>query len=389
MRLRGGHLAWIFIGTIVIPLVALKWLPIPFAWASLSVASCSYALAAAAPGARRTILLGVGASCLAFGVAELALARVVPPPVVKHFQPDLHERDPILGWAPAPGRVSRSWAAAAGTTIYDVTYTIDSLGRRLSPAVESATEESCVLFFSDSYVFGEGVEDDETFPYLVGKLGAGAYRIVNLGAPAYGAEHMLAMLESRDWGPDRPCRVTHVVYVALPHHVLRAAGKTPYSIRGPRFALSPNGTPRYLGTQAPPTPRPRSRRLIRLRARVASQLQKSKVVGFVDDIRPRSTPDERELYFSIVRRSFELMSSIWPSAEKHVIAWDSHPFFAGGSESFHAGLSTVAARLHFIDQILPGYTDDPIPYGIHPLDLHPNAAAHARVADYVDRFIVG
>ncbi|HSL05766.1 MAG TPA: hypothetical protein VK901_19790 [Nitrospiraceae bacterium] len=45
---------------------------------------------------------------------------------------------------------------------------------------------------------------------------------------------------------------THIFYVALPHHVPRAAGKTAVSIYGPIYRLGPKGIPEYLGTKLHP-----------------------------------------------------------------------------------------------------------------------------------------
>jgi hypothetical protein len=143
-----------------------------------------------------------------------------------------------------------------------------------------------MFFFVDSFVFGDGVADRETLPYKVGLKTGGRFRIVNFGYSGYGAEHMLAIVERGEVALRPPCQPTNIVYVALPDHVYRAAGKNDYSVRGPRYRLS------------------------------------------------------------------------------------------------------VGVPVHHIDEILPGYSSEPMRYSLHHADAHPNPTAHDLVASYLAKNVV-
>jgi hypothetical protein len=272
--------------------------------------------------------------------------------------------------------------------IFDVTYSIDAQGRRISPPDRGDRADGCVLFFVDSFVFGDGVSDHQTIPYQLGLKTDGRFHIVNLATSGYGAEHMLAIIERGELAAGQPCRPTHILYVALPHHVHRAAGKE-WSIRGPRYRLRPSGALEYLGTNPKAEAEAQALRyqaLSPLQRRLLEQLSKSRIYRAWTKRPEPTTEPEIELYFAIVRKAYRLFEHRWPQAELHVIGWDIHDFYANGQARFHSGIKTVGAKVHFIDDILPGYTRNPSRYGLHEFDLHPNPMAYEMVAAYlVDR----
>lgn len=363
--------------------LVLKWLPVPFAWIAFAWGALVLRAAAALPQRSSIFAITVGSVALGIGVAELYFAYTLPPDVQRRTVPALFREDALLGWKLRPSQVVRAIATLPGKTVYDVTYTIDASGHRLTPPLAAGNSaHECVFFFADSFVFGEGVEDQESLPYQFGRLTDGRVRIINFAAPGYGAEHMLAILERGELSGRPPCEPTHVIYVALPHHVLRAAGKTPYSTHGPRYRLRPDQQPEYAGTKigvAEPTVSHENW----LRRELDFQLSKSSVRRALLRRPPRTTEADIELYEAILKRTFQLMEHRWPSAQLHVIGWDIHDFFANGRQRFHRVLDTVGAHVDYIDDIVPGYTDDVPAHSIHPLELHPNARTYATVARYL------
>jgi hypothetical protein len=381
MRRNLGNLLCIPLAAALLSGAALKLLPVPFAWIGCAWAAAGFVLAAAARRGPRVALVISSCGALAVGVAECILALWSPPPVERSIEPHYAREDSLLGWRPAPGHVSRATAVVRGDTIFDVTYTTDSAGRRLPPPEGAGEPAGCALFFTDSFTFGEGVRDEEAYPYRVGVRTGGRYRVVKYAAPGYGAEHLLARVEQGDLANGEPCRPTHLFYLAIPHHVLRAAGRTPYSERSPRYELDRRGVLVYRGTPrlTPPPPG----RIAALRRRIAEQLRKSRLVRAAAAREPRPTADDLRLYLAIVGRSSRLLAERFPTAEFHVLAWSLHASRAGGRERFLEGLRAVAANVHEIEEALPGYGEDSAPYELHPRDRHPNAAAHDLIARYV------
>jgi hypothetical protein len=379
------YLGVLFLGAAILCAVALALSPVPFFWISVIGGLSGFVTAALVPHALRLPITLAACLPLAFGLGELML----PPLVYRAEVPSSLQEDALLGWSLKPSHRSRATAEVGGELIYDVVYSTDQAGFRVSPPDRGDQVDGCLLFFSDSFTFGEGVSDDQAFPYQLGLLTNGRFRVVNVSVPGYGAEQMLATVQNGDLATKLRCEPTHIFYVALPHHILRAARKTSFSIYGPKYRLAPNGLPEYLGTspgQSPDT--------VDLRSwpgwleQIKVQLRKSRILRNLKDRSPQTTEADITLYFAIVREAFRLFEYHWPNAELHVISWDIHNFFAHGRERFHQGLQTVHAQVHFIDEILPGYEQDPTKYGIHPRDLHPNARAHHLVASYLSEQVL-
>lgn len=76
----------------------------------------------------------------------------------------------ILGYAPRSRNTIVSKKYRDEQLLYDVTYTIGDDGLRITPKYELIELNQCVVFFGGSFTFGEGLNDEESMPYLVGKL---------------------------------------------------------------------------------------------------------------------------------------------------------------------------------------------------------------------------
>jgi hypothetical protein len=292
------------------------------------------------------------------------------------------ERDSVLGWRMVPGQASRAIARRADATVYDVTYTTDSLGHRIAPpAAGAGARGGCVWFVVCSFTFGEGVGDTATLPYRVGMRTAGRFQIVNFGVPGYGAEHFLAALE-RDMRILRPpCAPTHVVYQALQQHVLRAAGRTEFSAYGPRYRLGADGRPVFTGTPV----RPAATDDNSLRARLSWQLTKSRLFRLLSDRTPTATPDDWQLYLAILRETRERLAARYPDAALHVLGWGTSENRSDGE--FQDSLAAVIPNYHRVADIIRDLGTAGTKYQI-PHDGHPNALAYDLLARYVAEHIL-
>jgi hypothetical protein len=101
----------------------------------------------------------------------------------------LHRRDPVLGWVPRPGARMRDRYREE----FDVEYRIDADGfrgiRRPAPAGRQ------ILFFGDSFTFGSGVGDHETFSAVIARDYADpALGVRNAGVIGYGLVQMYGRL---------------------------------------------------------------------------------------------------------------------------------------------------------------------------------------------------
>ena len=377
-------------GSIVVMAAAsvcfLKWAPLPFAWIAFIWGAAAFAAMPRLAGWMRTLLSTLGAIAIALGAAEAWFAYSLPHEVKRELSPPLNQVDPVLGWAPRASQVVHAKASVDGRTLYDVRYSIDATGHRISPPDRGKNVQGCVYFFVDSYTFGEGVDDSDSLPYRLGMLTQGRYRIINFAAPAYGAEHMLAILERGELSRSSPCEPTHIIYLALAHHILRAVGKTSFSERGPHYQLRANGEVAYLGTPASAPAQQSVSRSWWVRE-LEYQSTKSWIWHALALRTAAPTDADLDLYFAIVRKAFGLAAARWPSAQRHAISWDILDEFVG-RDRFHHGMATVDAQVHFIDSIVPGYTQNLLEHSLDPLDVHPDARTYLRVAQYLAERVV-
>jgi hypothetical protein len=148
-----------------------------------------------------------------------------PPPVVREggYMRDFFQPSVLLGYKPRPNAQVDSIKKQGDNVIYDVIYSIDAYSRRITPADNLEQRDRFILFFGDSFVFGEGVNDDETLPFYVSQM-APRYKVYNYGFSGYGPQEMLAKLQSDDLAHEVTETQGLLVYVFIDAHVERAIG---------------------------------------------------------------------------------------------------------------------------------------------------------------------
>lgn len=288
------------------------------------------------------------------------------------FAKGLAHKDPVLGYAPVPGASVRSRAVRDGVVLYDVAYTIGKDGWRITYPAPDA--ETAVVFFGCSFTLGEGLQDDENFAYLVGKLSGGKYRVFNYGLSGYGPHHMLALIQH---GLPDLAGYKHIAafHVAIRGHQRRTAGLSPWDKDGPRYFLE-NGAVVRRGTFADNPPffweGPLETWLSHSYTFMGLREQLTEVLG------PLKTFQERmALTEAVIAESARDFRRQFPEASFEVLAWP--PDTAGMLTS---ALEKQGVSVIDVEKWLPEYTDDPEQYTI-PGDGHPNAKANLLVAQQI------
>lgn len=138
----------------------------------------------------------------------------------KKFVPDILKMENQISLIPNVKSISTAKSSVTGTIIYKVQVTIDEFGRRFTP--RHFFNHSNILFFGDSFTFGEGVNDDETYPYFISKRRPES-AIYNLGVPGMGLNDILYDLEYGDLAKykDIQKRKTITVYTYMNDHLNR------------------------------------------------------------------------------------------------------------------------------------------------------------------------
>lgn len=286
--------------------------------------------------------------------------------------PGFFVADAIRGWAPRAEfrRYRHRREISDGRPLWDVHYSIGDVGLRLTPPAEG----EAVWFFGDSFTFGEGLEDAETFPWLFSELTGKQAR--NFAFRGYGAHQMLRLLETGLPHSIEPRPPRWIVYTGILDHVHRAAGYIPYHRNGPHYKVVEDIAVhdgriwdqffiseliyRYLGQS-------------RLYTEVYTSLWKVW----------QETVDLQR-YIAIVRRARDLAEQEYQAGFVFVF-WDAdhgNPRLNAAADRVEQELSAAGVRVlrlsrHIPEIFGPDYT--------YPVDGHPNPRAQRPVAELLAR----
>ena len=135
-----------------------------------------------------SIMLGLA---VAFGIAEVGVRTFCPQEVA----PIRFVFDPQRGEIPTPNQKGRQIMPGA----YDFTYSNNSLGLRGAKEYQFERHtEHRLLFLGDSFTYGLGVNDDQTFPYLTEKHLISEkipVEAINAGNPGRGTDYALKFFQ--------------------------------------------------------------------------------------------------------------------------------------------------------------------------------------------------
>lgn len=238
----GGRFAALVVLCSILGFLALTFLKPPFAWFFIVLALA--ALMSAVLIRRNAVIYAAMIAMPLFAVGafmEFHLDAIkYGTPAMQYegtYRSNWNYKDPVRGYGPKPEAAQvRSRAARNGKLIYDVTYTSNAQGWRVTPQHPDA--RIAVIFFGCSFTFGEGVEDAESYPWQVAQQLGPEYQVFNFGFHGYGAHHFLASVENAMVDDIlRRYPVVHMYYLNLARHELRSGGYSAWDENGPRYVL--------------------------------------------------------------------------------------------------------------------------------------------------------
>lgn len=278
--------------------------------------------------------------------------------------------DEIRGWAPRPHHYRHQRGINDGRKLWDVHYTIGADGLRLTPPADGEP----VWFFGDSFTYGEGLEDAETFPWIFSELTKHQSR--NFAFNGYGAHQMLRLLETGlprtiDSRPPR-----WIVYTGILDHVHRAAGYLYFHRAGPHYKV--------VGDMAVHDGRIWDQFLLSERAYrylIQSRLY-TDVYLPLWKIRQEATDLQR--YIAIVRRAKYLSEQEYRAGFVFVF-WDAdhgNPRLNAAADHVEQELRVSGVRVLRLSRYIPEIFGPDYTY---PVDGHPNAKAQQPLAELLSR----
>ncbi|HXG48499.1 MAG TPA: hypothetical protein VNO52_12795 [Methylomirabilota bacterium] len=151
----------------------------------------------------------VAASVLGLVLAEVGL-RTWREWIRKSDQmdPGLIRYDSELGWALTPG-----WRGQHRHFDFEVAYEIGLDGFRREPEPPAGQSRGRVAVVGDSFTFGLGVSDADTFVSLLNRTSTNGLHFKNYGVPGYSTDQEVLLIE-REVLPMSPTAVVLVVYLA-------------------------------------------------------------------------------------------------------------------------------------------------------------------------------
>jgi hypothetical protein len=281
--------------------------------------------------------------------------------------------------------------------LYDITYTVDKDGLRISPKAKKE-DATAILFFGDSFTYGESVSDNETMPYVTGVITNGEYAIYNFGISGHGPQLMLAQIEHGDVDSVIKHRPLYAIYQVIPDNIIRLKGLRWWLIDGPQYVMNRKGE--IVSSSAKKFLLKINVKLRRsylynylyqrlYKAKITSDLQFLTTINKTDDQSWGEGEEEIDMkliktFAGVVDKSRKLLESKYPGIKFHTIYWDDEKDLGDVviEELRKKGITT-----HKVTDILPGSFIYDAPYVV-PYDGHPSPLAHKIIANYIVKEII-
>jgi len=240
---------WIWGCGVISSALFLKYAEVPFLWIG-ALWGCLLLWDAryCASQFQRAICVNLGVVSLTLAMMEAVLHQPTSS-LQQSYSEGAHQIHEILGYGPPRNATIEETVRYQDKVLYTVSYRINDKGLRNSypHLANEPLRDECVLFFGDSFTYGEGVEDAETMPAVVGALAAERYTVYNFGYHGYGPHQMLATLETGLVDSTVMCSPKIAVYQAIPYHVSRSAGLESWDRHGPRYTVTSDGDVAWTG----------------------------------------------------------------------------------------------------------------------------------------------
>ena len=173
------------------------------------------------------LLLGLSSTIRADGPAPFVPAKHPDyhslggdPEQWEYQEPSRRAPDANLGLRNAPDRKIHHVLRTRDSVIWDVTMTHDSTGNRIVPQAGLARRRQFLAFFGCSFVYGDGLDDENTLPATVAQS-MNSYHVYNFGIGGTAANTMLAQLQDPSIHKIVKERAGVVIYVLLDAHIAR------------------------------------------------------------------------------------------------------------------------------------------------------------------------
>lgn len=147
---------------------------------------------------------------------------------------------PVIGWGPRQAGVyhAEKTDLVDNSPIYSADYTIDD---DLLRYTVSSPNGRAIVFFGDSYTFGEGMNDSDTMPQRFADELAHRQRVVNLAFTGYGPQQFLREMETGIFDSVIGPAPKVFIFLTAAWHAERTACKAYWTAPAPLYSLDDKG----------------------------------------------------------------------------------------------------------------------------------------------------
>lgn len=277
-----------------------------------------------------------------------------------------------LNYSPIPNTKIHVISKFHGKKVFDVYYTINKDAIR-ETATSNSQSHQCLLFFGCSFMFGSGINDNETLPYLVGAKTNHKYKIYNLAYPGYGPHHMLSSIEHGIADKTiKGCTNSIVIYDGMPDHLNRIAGRKYWSAHDPKYSLVGNYAV-YQGYFC----KPQSKVIQYLKDTfryTQTYIALNRLISeYRDNLNKKEKEEYEKLYIAILKKSKDLSEKKYHASRFIILFWNFY-----GSDDFEQAFKENSLESYMlINELTPGQ-DYFVKY-----DGHPDKLANEKIADFL------
>ena len=262
-------------------------------------------------------------------------------------------------------------------------YTISPERKRVTPTDQILTNIQDQLipkinFFGGSWMFGEGLNDNETLPYFLMKY-APSYKPINHGFHGYGVHNALYFLNGLD---KQPIGTINVLLTGI-HHASRSSCDVEYSTGHPMYEIDKQkNIPNLIGNcKGRSSSHIRNNVYNKIKELVKRLAKDSEIAKILARYVEGPTNSEIELHIGLIE---EMNRISIERGEKFIVLSINHPASSFGFSSYDdesinsrlkdKGVNVIDATLAKDRSLL-----DPVFY-IHEADQHPSMEANIERA---------
>jgi hypothetical protein len=301
---------------------------------------------------------------LSLSVAEACMYYVAKAQIIvtKTTPEEWRQTAKNVGSLPVPNTVTDFREFLDGRLITDVTYRIDASGLREIPSTVQGRPHKAA-FFGCSFMFGHGVENDQTLPYYFVQDSGGSFEGFNFAGEGWGPHQMLREIET-GFVRQVAGKPDLAIYEAIPDHLRRVAGRAPWE-DGPKYQPCQSDEACYSGPFH-----------TAFYEQCRRWLDRSWTVKFFENHFARlSRPSDIPLFLAVLKRTRSLLEE--NGTRFVVILWDQNDLAKAMLKTLRENQFEVIAMSSIVPE------RDLVKHPLTQLDRHPSPATNKAIATYL------